>query len=107
VVGDVKTNKGFATVANVAGVKIRIGSVNIPAVASGNRMDTLTHGENFSSKESYIVIAKVCEVHGSLGGAVFTTYECRPANTTQFIIRWSHNWPSALTAVVYYVVIGT
>ncbi|MCS6305785.1 MAG: hypothetical protein H8K07_19285 [Nitrospira sp.] len=111
--GDISTTKGHVPVVpGIANVKIRFGVINIGAnykKDDGPWISTFPHGETFTSTDSYVVIAKASEIHTGLGNAIFTTYECKPSNTTSFMIRWKFDWNKndPLPVMIQYVVIGT
>ncbi|MDC8447985.1 MAG: hypothetical protein LV473_06485 [Nitrospira sp.] len=109
--GSISTTKGHVpVVAGITNVKIRFGVINIGKFKKddGPWEHTLSHGETFTSKESYVVLAKASEIHEGLGTAIFTTYECKPSDTASFKIRWKFEWNKndPLPVMIQYIVIG-
>ena len=90
------------------GVRIEYGVKALGSCAGNTtNINKVTLDAAFSSKDSYIVIAKVREVHGSFGNAVYTTYESVPSEAQEFSVRWRNDYGGSLLSQVVYVAIGT
>jgi len=104
--GLLKVNGDWMPAVSRANLRIRFGQQVLNPLPSGLQTLNVTHGETFQSSSTYIVLANVAELHGSVGSDVYTTHESHPISGTQFIVRWDRNGGRERPVVINYLVIG-